>query len=91
MVWNSLILFAVLSLVENIYSHCENLKAVLTKAALVKMTVGWLVIQGIVCQFMISTDSEPYNDDSHWSSTEKLQRGYCKYEEYSTIKNHKKD
>ena len=48
------------------------------KAFLLKVSVGLIVLQGLIVQFMSVADSEPYNDDSDWSAEEKTVRGYCK-------------
>lgn len=62
---------------ENVFNDCVNLFGIF-KFALLKFSVGLIVLQGLVCEFMIQANAEPYNDDNNWSSEEKLQRGYCK-------------
>eukprot|EP01040_Poterioochromonas_malhamensis_P003558 gene3558-3802_t len=61
---------------ENVFNDCVNLFGIF-KFALLKFSVGLIVLQGLVCEFMIQANAEPYNDDNNWSSEEKLQRGYC--------------
>jgi hypothetical protein len=62
---------------ENVYNDCVNLFGIV-KFALLKFSVGLIVLQGLVVQFMVAADAQPYNDDNNWTAEEKTQRGYCK-------------
>lgn len=46
---------------------------------LLKFSVGLIVLQGLVAQFIIAANAEPYTDDSNWDKEDKTQRGYCKF------------
>lgn len=61
---------------ENVYSHCRNLFGV-TKLVLLKVSVGAIVLQGLVEQFLVMADAEPYSDDGTFDAEQKTQRGYC--------------
>jgi hypothetical protein len=50
----------------------------LVKFIMLKLVVVIMVIENLVAEFMIQSDRVPYNDDSKWSSEEKIKRGYCK-------------
>jgi hypothetical protein len=72
-----ILLNAPISLDENVYESCRNLFGIL-KAFLLKFSVGLIVLEGLIVQFMTVTGDEPYNDDSTWSAEEQTIRGYCK-------------
>lgn len=44
---------------------------------LLKFSVGLIVLQGLIAQFLVLTNTEPYNDDSTWNKEDKTLRGYC--------------
>lgn len=58
------------------YTHCKNLFGV-TKLVLLKVSVGAIVLEGLIEQFIVMAGAEPYNDDSTFDAEEKTQRGYC--------------
>lgn len=58
------------------FTHCRNLYGVV-KLVLLKLSVGAIVLEGLIEQFIVMADAQPYNDDSTYSSEEKTQRGYC--------------
>lgn len=62
---------------ENVYQQSSNLFG-LVKAFLLKFSVGLIVLQGLIVQFMTVTGSEPYDDDSDYSAEDKTIRGYSK-------------
>lgn len=55
------------------------------KAFLLKFSVGLIVIQGLIVQFMALTNSEPYNDDNDLSAEDKTIRGYCKSSQFPSF------
>ncbi len=55
---------------------------------LLKMSVGLIVLQGLIVQFMVVTKAEPYDDDSDWDAEQKTQRGYGKSFIFSIIYPH---
>lgn len=65
-----------INLYEGVYEHLKNIYGVL-KLILLKMSVGLIVIQGLIENFMYTTDNAPYQDDDTYNKQEKLQRGYC--------------
>jgi hypothetical protein len=60
-----------------VYGDCVNIFGIV-KFALLKFSVGLVVLQGLVSQFMIESGKEPFNDDNTWSAQQKTERGYCK-------------
>lgn len=58
------------------FDKVSNLKGVL-KVMILKFSVGLIVLQGLIAQFLVIANAEPYNDDSQWSKEEKTLRGYC--------------
>lgn len=61
---------------ELIYEHCQNVFNV-WKVLLLKFSIGLIVFEGLICQFMIAFNKEPYDDDSDWNAEEKTSRAYC--------------
>jgi len=71
--------FHLINLYEMVYSHCQNLFG-LMKLFLLKFSVGLIVLEGLICNFLISTGNAPYDSDDGddtYDSAEKTQRGYC--------------
>ena len=61
--------------------HTKNLFGIM-KLFLLKFSVGIIVLEGIICTFLISTGKTPYSDDDgddSYNSDEKTQRGYCEF------------
>eukprot|EP01036_Dinobryon_divergens_P027927 gene27927-36789_t len=58
------------------YMITTNISGV-SKFLLVKMSVGAIVLLGLVAQFLLLTGAGPYTDDSNYSEGEKTTRGYC--------------
>eukprot|EP00981_Chlorochromonas_danica_P000450 scaffold96_cov167-Ochromonas_danica.AAC.57 len=55
----------------------KALYAVLSVVLLLKFSIGLIVFEGLICQFMIAFNKEPYDDDSDWNAEEKTSRAYC--------------
>lgn len=62
---------------ENLFEHSTNLYG-LVKLILLKVTVGVIVLQGLIAAFIYSSGASPYSDDDELSQEEKTQRAYCK-------------
>jgi len=63
-------------LYENVFSNCKNLFGIM-KLLLLKFSVGMIVLEGLIEQFLVLANAAPYNDDSLFTTEEKAQRGYC--------------
>ena len=63
---------------ENVYEYLINLFGVL-KLALLKVSIGAIVIQGLIENILYSTGSLSYDDDDAHSAQEKSMRVYCAY------------
>jgi hypothetical protein len=50
---------------------------------MLKISVGLIVLEGLIAQFMTVTGDEPYGDDSDWNAEEQTLRGYCKFVKFS--------
>jgi hypothetical protein len=61
---------------ENVYEHCINLFGVL-KLALLKISVGAIVLQGLIENVLFSNGSITYTDDDTYSAEQKSMRAYC--------------
>lgn len=62
-----------------VYNHSSNLYG-LVKLVLLKCSVGLIVLEGLICSFLISSGRTPYSDDDGddtYDADEKTQRGYC--------------
>lgn len=46
------------------------------KVVLLKLSITMIVFQGLIAEFMISFDAEPYDDDNDYSAEDKTYRGY---------------
>eukprot|EP01036_Dinobryon_divergens_P027925 gene27925-36787_t len=71
--------YAVLSFLlqyELILDETKNIAGVL-KFLVIKVSVGAIVVQGLVAQFLSVTATSPYVDDDHFTADEKTTRGYC--------------
>jgi hypothetical protein len=63
---------------ENVFEHCTNLFGVV-KLILLKISVGAIVVQGLVESFLYSSGTSPFKDDDTYDSEEKTLRAYCKF------------
>ncbi len=63
---------------ENLFDANRNLFGVL-KFFLLKFSIGLIVLQGLVCEFLISFGDNPYHDDDKYSKQDKTIRGYCMF------------
>jgi hypothetical protein len=64
-----------------VYTHTTNLFG-LVKLFLLKFSVGLIVLEGLICNFLINSGKTPYNSDDgddSYDADEKTQRGYCKF------------
>ena len=55
------------------------------KLLLLKTSVGLIVIQGLIEEFMYEGGVSPYNDDGTFNTRQKTQRGYCEFVLYSFL------
>ena len=62
---------------ENVFNPNRNIFGIL-KLFLLKVSVGLIVVEGIICDLLTSFGGSPFSDDDHYSSEEKTVRGYCK-------------
>lgn len=63
-----------------VYAHTTNIFG-LIKLFLLKFSVGIIVLEGLICNFLINSGKTPYSSDDGddtYDSAEKTQRGYCK-------------
>jgi hypothetical protein len=51
----------------------------IVKLLLLKMSVGAIVLQGLIESFLYSSGASPYGDDANFDSEEKTLRAYCTY------------
>jgi hypothetical protein len=65
-----------------ILEETKNISGVF-KFLVIKISVGLIVAQGLVAQFLIITGSSPYVEDDHLSAEEKTIRGYSTWHTYS--------
>lgn len=64
---------------ENQFVHSQNLNRTIVKVALLKLSVGMIVVQGAAVQFIYEFGGfSDIDDDSQFSAAEKAQRGYGK-------------
>jgi len=63
-------------LYENVYANCKNLYGIV-KLLLLKFSVGMIVLEGLIEQFLVLTNSSPYGDDGSYDTAENTQREYC--------------
>lgn len=61
---------------EYVYDECKNINGV-PKLLLLKISVGLIVVQGLIEQFLVMADDSPYDDDSQFTTANKTQRAYC--------------
>ena len=62
-----------------VYTHSKNIYG-LMKLFLLKFSVGIIVLEGIICTFLVSSGKSPYSSDDgddRYDTAEKTQRGYC--------------
>lgn len=70
-----------------VYAHSSNLFG-LVKLLLLKCSVGLIVLEGLICSFLVNSGKTPYNDDDGddtYDAEEKTQRGYCKHKYLSYL------
>lgn len=63
-----------------VYSYSTNIYG-LMKLFLLKFSVGLIVLEGLICNFLINSGKTPYSSDDGddtYDADEKTQRGYCK-------------
>jgi hypothetical protein len=46
---------------------------------LLKVSVGAIVVEGLIEQFIVMAGASPYSDDSTFNTEEQTQRGYCEF------------
>lgn len=64
---------------EAVYNHCTNLFGIV-KMFLLKFSVGLIVIQGIIKDFMVQADYDPTQyDDMDYSYEKRVDRAYCRF------------
>lgn len=61
---------------ENVFNPNRNLFGIL-KLFLLKVSVGLIVLEGIICDLLTSFGGSPFSDDDRYSSEDKTVRGYC--------------
>jgi hypothetical protein len=49
------------------------------KLILLKMSVGLIVIQGLVETFLYSSGTSPFEDDGRYNAEDKTLRAYCTF------------
>ena len=49
----------------------------IVKLLLLKVSVGAIVVQGLIESFIYSSGASPYKDDDVFSAEEKTMRAYC--------------
>jgi hypothetical protein len=63
---------------ENVFEQCTNLFGVV-KLILLKISVGAIVVQGLIESFLYTSGTSPFKDDDTYDSEEKTLRAYCKF------------
>lgn len=63
-------------LYENVYANCKNLYGIV-KLLLLKFSVGMIVLEGLIEQFIVLAGASPYGDDGPYDTAENTQREYC--------------
>jgi len=63
-------------LYENVYANCKNLFGIV-KLLLLKFSVGMIVLEGLIEQFLVLAGKSPYDDDGPYDTAENTQREYC--------------
>jgi hypothetical protein len=63
---------------ENVFEQCTNLFGVV-KLILLKISVGAIVVQGLVESFLYTSGTSPFKDDDTYDAEEKTLRAYCKF------------
>lgn len=63
---------------ENVFEHCTNLFGIV-KLVLLKISVGAIVLQGLIQSFLYSSGTSPFEDGDEHNAEEKTLRAYCKY------------
>jgi len=74
-----IVLYAIVAFVlmyENVYKETMNVNG-LSKFLLVKLSVGAIVLQGLIAEFLVTSNKAPYTDDDTYTVNEKTIRGYC--------------
>ncbi len=64
-----------------LFEHAKNLFG-LTKLFLLKCSVGLIVLEGLIANFLVNSGKSPYSSDDGddmYNMEEKTQRGYCKF------------
>ena len=63
---------------ENVFEQCTNLFGVV-KLILLKISVGAIVVQGLIESFLYTSGTSPFKDDDTYDSEEKTLRAYCQF------------
>lgn len=58
------------------FEHCTNLFGIL-KLLLLKVSVGVIVLQGLIESFVFSSGASPYQGDDEYDAEDKTLRAYC--------------
>lgn len=69
----------VINFYEMMFEHAKNLFG-LTKLFLLKCSVGLIVLEGLIANFLVNSGKSPYSSDDGddtYDMEEKTQRGYC--------------
>lgn len=69
---------------EVLYDETKNINGV-AKFLLVKVSVGMIILLGLVAQFLITANKAPYVDDSNYSVADKTTRAECKLTEITAL------
>ncbi len=69
---------------EYVFNSCKNIYGIV-KLLLLKTSVGLIVIQGLVAQFLYDYGASPFNDDSTYNAQEKTMRSYCTFIEQASV------
>lgn len=70
---------------EMLFEHAKNLFG-LTKLFLLKCSVGLIVLEGLIANFLVNSGKSPYSSDDGddmYNMEEKTQRGYCKFASFN--------
>jgi hypothetical protein len=62
--------------VEYCYDKCKNIYGI-SKMILLKLSVGLIVLEGLIVTFMIAAGDEPNPSDDMYNREETLQRAFC--------------
>ncbi len=69
---------SVVNFYENVMNECSNLKGIL-KFLIIKVSVGLIVVQGIITEVVIALDKVTLKDNAEFTSDDRAIRLYCKF------------